>query len=389
MTFLVSILVLGVLIFVHELGHFLVAKYFNVGVLEFSIGFGKKIWRKKIGETTYSLGVVPLGGYVRMVGDEPGFAKNIDAHSQEGEAWGYAEIDESDRKLFLDRKRWFLEQPVLPRMAIVFAGPLFNYLFAVLLAVFAVWHYGKSVPIDKPVIGAIIPNYPAERAGLKEKDLVRSIDGQELISWEDLARKVAESEGKEMNLRVERADEQDAGKRREVEIRVAGTPDIAELKLLDESSAEKKDQRQFKIGITPDSERVAVGVAEAAWIGFYNTYYVAKISLKGLWGMIRGAISPNNIAGPIFIFKEAAQSAKRGLEHLFDFMVFLSVSLAVLNLLPVPILDGGHLAFFLIESIRGKALSLRVQEVCNQVGMFLLLALMVFAISNDVIKLVK
>jgi len=383
-----SVFVLGVLIFVHELGHFLVAKFCKVGVLEFAIGFGKKIWKKRFGSTTYSLGVIPLGGYVRMVGDEPHYMQDQALESKEGAALGYEELDQEAKKLFADKSCWFLEKSIAARAAIVFAGPAFNYIFAVLLSIFSIIYYGKSVVVDKPIIGSVLDGFPAAQGGLKEHDLVKSINGKALVKWEDLAGTISASQGQELLFKVQRASESDPQTSSEVELKITGTPDLAELKVLDDNPKDTPE-KSYKIGITPETERKPVGLWEGTTLGFYNTYYIAKVSLRGLWGMLRGAISTNNIAGPIFIFKEAAKSAKRGLEHLFDFMVFLSVSLAVLNLLPVPVLDGGHLLFFLIESIRRKPLSIRAQELCNQVGMFLLLGLMVFALGNDLLRLVK
>ncbi len=377
MTILVSVLVLAILIFVHELGHFLVARYFNVGVLEFAIGFGKKIWQRKTKETTYSLRLIPLGGYVKMLGDDLRAVR-------EGQAVSGSileSVERPDNPGFVnDRTRWFYSQAIYKRMAIVLAGPFFNYAFAVLLTIFSIYVYGKSVPIDQPLIGKVIEGYPAQKSGLKEKDFVRTLNGEELKTWEDLASRVASSGGKEIVLAVSREEN---GAKKEIEIRVAPKPDAPELKVLEDTP--RPDS--FKIGIMPDLKRESVGLFEAVGLGFSQTYYMVRVTLRGLYGMVARRISASNIAGPIYIFKEAANSAKRGFEHVIDFMVFLSISLAVLNLLPVPVLDGGHMLFFTIEAILRRPLSLKVQEVCTQVGMFLLLSLMVFALGNDLVRL--
>ena len=377
MNILVPILVIGILIFVHELGHFLVAKWCGVGVLEFAIGFGRKVLRWRRGDTVYSVGIIPLGGYVRMVGDDPARAAEELLSERE------ADLTERERKLLGDRTKWFAEKPLSRRFAIVFAGPLFNYLFAILLTFVSFASYGKSVLIDEPIIGAVIPGYPAEKAGLQIKDRVISIDGMSPKNWEELSKTVSSSNGKELLLKIQRAAKDDAPAA-ELEVRVTGTSDTSDLQIIESSPVTKS----YKIGIVPDTKRERIGLFEAATLSVTQTWYVATLTFKGLVGMIRGAVSPENIRGPIFIFKEAASSAKQGIERLLDFLTFLSISLAVLNLLPVPVLDGGHLFFFLLEGIRRRPLSMRFQEVANQVGMLLLLALMVFAVGNDLLQLV-
>ncbi|MBX7136734.1 MAG: RIP metalloprotease RseP [Oligoflexia bacterium] len=377
MNILVPILVIGILIFVHELGHFLVAKWCGVGVLEFAIGFGRKVLKWRRGDTVYSVGIIPLGGYVRMVGDDPARAAEELLSERE------ADLTERERKLLGDRTKWFAEKPLSRRFAIVFAGPLFNYLFAILLTFVSFASYGKSVLIDEPIIGAVIPGYPAEKAGLQIKDRVISIDGMSPKNWEELSKTVSSSNGKELLLKIQRAAKDDAPAA-ELEVRVTGTSDTSDLQIIESSPVTKS----YKIGIVPDTKRERIGLFEAATLSVTQTWYVATLTFKGLVGMIRGAVSPENIRGPIFIFKEAASSAKQGIERLLDFLTFLSISLAVLNLLPVPVLDGGHLFFFLLEGIRRRPLSMRFQEVANQVGMLLLLALMVFAVGNDLLQLV-
>lgn len=374
MMIFVAVLVLGVLIFVHELGHFLVAKSCGVGVLDFAIGFGKKIWTKRIGETKYAIGIVPLGGYVRMVGDEP----------SQLETWGedQEKLDPVEKKLMQDEKRWFLKKPLLARAAIVIAGPAFNLGFALLLAIFSFYVYGKSVVVDKPVIGGLVPDFPAEKSGLRVYDFVKSVDGREMLNWSDLAETIGASRGKSLSLLVVREEE---GQKKELEIKIAGQTDSAEMKLLEGSES---GVDRYKIGIMPDFSREPIAFTEALQLGSAQLWFVTQLTAKGLWGMLSGVISPKHIAGPIFIFKEAAQTAKRGFEHLLDFVVFLSVSLAVLNLLPIPVLDGGHLLFFIIEGLKGSPLSIKAQAVANQVGMFILLMLMVFAVGNDILRLV-
>lgn len=374
---LVAVLVLGILVFVHELGHFLLAKWNNVGVLDFAIGFGKVLWSKKIGETTYSIRLIPLGGYVRMVGDDP-FDNAEQLTSAE-----LAALDSSDPRKSFDRSRWFLSKGYWAKAAIVVAGPAFNIIFAILVSVASFAAYGKLKSLDMPVIGDLIPGYPAEKAGLKPKDKVISVNGVAIDSWVALAKTVAASEGAALQLEVERPASGLEQQAQKLSMRLTGTNDTAELAILEGNS----NKRPFKLGIVPDSERVAVGLGEAIVTGTEHVLFLCRITVEGMFGMLRGMISPKHISGPIFIFKEAARSANRGLEYVLEFMIFLSVSLAILNLLPIPILDGGHLLFFTIEKIKGSPLSLKTQQYANQFGMAILLLLMVFAFGNDILKL--
>ncbi|MBN8548878.1 MAG: RIP metalloprotease RseP [Deltaproteobacteria bacterium] len=380
--FLIAVLVLGILIFVHELGHFLVAKWNGVGVVEFSIGFGKKIWRRQIGETSYAIGLIPLGGYVRMVGDDP---RELDTGKSEAPPLTPEEgdcVSEEERRMRADRSRWFLNKGFFAKSAIVIAGPGFNLLFAVLLSIASFYMYGKLVAVDSATIGDVIPGYPAEKAGVKAKDLVVSVDGKPVTSWVDLSTSVRLSDGKEVAFEIDRP--QDGGTPQRITLRIAATDDTSELAVIEGTGS----KRSVKIGIIPDSTRKEVTFSEAVEQGFAHVYTLSVVTVRGLAGMIQGAISPKHISGPIFIFKEAAKSAKKGFEHLLDFMTFLSVSLAILNLLPIPILDGGHLVFFIIQALRGgRPVSLRIQEMANQVGMVLLLLLMIFAFGNDLWKL--
>ena len=183
MTIFLSIAVLGILIFVHELGHFLLAKACGVGVVEFSIGFGKKIFKRKVGETNYAIGIVPLGGYVRMLGDDP--------HEIAGRSSG----DDSSETINSDRSKWFLEKGILPRLAIVAAGPAFNLFFAIFLGICSFYFYGKEVVLDTASIGDVIPDYPAAKAGLKEKDVITAVAGKPIATWQEMADAVSESAG--------------------------------------------------------------------------------------------------------------------------------------------------------------------------------------------------
>ena len=385
MKIVVGLVVLGILIFVHEFGHFLTAKMLGVGVLEFSIGFWKKIWRRRIGGTYYSVGIVPLGGYVRMVGDDPSeLPAEKTSKSASGEfllqpAEGY---DEQDRKLIEDRSKWFLEKGFLTKTAVVLAGPGFNLAFAWLLAIGTFWFYGAEKGVDQPVIGDTIPGFPAEKAGLQAADRVLSIDGVGLSTWEALAQIVRDSKGRELRMLVSRPGVENR-KALEFELKIAGQPEDPEMALLNDPKAAPG----YLIGIRPSTEDVPIGFVDAVWMGSYHTWSMSVMSLRSLGLMAVGAISAKNIGGPIAIMKQAAHFAQRGAEKLLLFIIFLSISLAIINLLPIPVLDGGHIAFFTIELIKGSPLSLGFRERAGQVGLLLLLGLMLFAVGNDIVNI--
>lgn len=394
MTILVSIIVLGVLVFVHELGHFLVAKLSGVGVIEFSIGFGRKLFRKKWGNSWYSLRMIPLGGYVRMAGDDPQQVyqpkEKADLSKQGSGAPSTEQLltgdqleeDELTLRLMSDRSCWFLEKKVFAKIAIILAGPMGNIVFALLAGTLSFYIYGKSVVIDQPVIGDVIPDYPAAKAGLVENDRILAVDDKKVEDWNGLAKAITESEGRQLKLTVERINPDNAALEK-FDMEIAGREEEAELAYMDQTERIKP---RYMIGILPSTGREPVDLLSAAFYGSYNVWMTTQLTVRGLIGLFGGAISPKNIGGPIIIFREAARSAQRGLERLIDFMVFLSISLAILNLLPIPVLDGGHLVFFLIEAVKGSPVNLRAQQWANQVGLVFILGLMVFALGNDLLK---
>lgn len=377
---LTGVFVLGILILVHELGHFLLAKLNGVGVLEFSIGFGRKIvqWRRR--GTRYSIGIIPLGGYVRMVGDDPHDLYETETLSERVLEAADPVDDEEAQALIRDKQCWFLERGFFVKAAVVLAGPGFNYLFAILLAIVTIFAYGKNEPLPDPVIGEVVADLPAAKAGLRPGDRVVSIDGKPVESWKKLARTVQRSGGQPMSIEIQRPEN---GELKPVKLSVTGLPENPELALVTGT----KPRDVYVIGIHPSSTSVPVSIGEAAERGVGYVWGMTVMSIRSFRLLVTGAISAKNIGGPIQIMKFAAQSAEKGLERLAHLIAFLSVSLAILNLLPIPILDGGHLVFFSIEALKGSPINLRAQEIANQVGLVLLLALMVFAVGNDVVRL--
>jgi len=343
-----AIVVLGILIFVHELGHFLFAKYFGVGVETFSLGFGPKIFARKVGETEYRISAFPLGGYVKMVGE------NIDE-----------ELPPEDLE------RSFLTKKPLQRMAIVAAGPIFNLVFAYLIFIVVCM---IGIPTATSKIGEVLKDKPAARAGLKEGDRVTSINGQPINRWNDLAQLISASGGKPLAVTAVRDG-------RSFSVRI--TPEMHTAKnLLGETITAPA------IGVMASKEFVTerVGPLQAVVKGSEHTWNVTKLTVIAVGKIFTGSISADNIGGPIMIAKTAGDQAKTGLVYFLSFMALLSINLGLLNLLPVPILDGGHLVFYLWEMIIGKPVNLKTREIAQQVGLVLLVGLMVFAFYNDIAR---
>lgn len=377
------ILVIGVLVFIHELGHFLLAKFCGVGVVKFSVGFGPAFFKFRHKETIYQLSAIPLGGFVRMVGDMPDMITGPQATDELVREDGQLPDDQTleanlgvkmnpELKAALkDRKQWFIEKNYWQKSAIVFAGPFFNFMLAIFLVIVSVSLYGQEELSDQPVIGGVMSGSPADVSGLKAGDLVYQANGKDVSTWVQLAKGIQESQGGEVKLAVRRAGEI---------VNLVVTPQVQALK-----SIKGEESKAFFIGINRKSTRVESSFTEAVKIGFLWTYDTTKLTLGGIWDMIKGKGSKNDLAGPIFIFEAVGERAEKGLESVIHLTALLSISLGVLNLLPIPVLDGGHLLFFLIEAIIGP-MSIRKKEIAQSVGMLFLLAIMVFAVSNDLTR---
>ena len=345
---LAAVVGLGVLIVFHEFGHFLLAKLSGVGVLTFSVGFGPKLWVKKKGETEYALSAFPLGGYVKMVGEDP----------------------EEEVKA-VDLERSFAHKSLLKRTAIVAAGPGFNLLLAVFLLMVVFLFYG--VPVLSNLVGAVEPDSPAAQAGIQKGDRIVAVDGQEVTAWDDLSSAIKQSGGQPLALRVQRSGE---------EVAMTVQPRKREVKNI---FGELKEDWMIGIGSQVSIEKGDPGLAVSK--AFIQTYEYSKLTLIGLYKMITREVSPRNLGGPILIAQMAGQQAQEGIGSFLAFLAVLSINLGVLNLLPVPVLDVGHLFFFAVEAIIGRPVSLKYREKAQQVGIFLLLLLMIFAFANDIFRL--
>ena len=435
------VVVLGVLIIVHELGHFLMARLTGVGVERFSIGFGPVLWRFRGKETEYCLSLIPMGGYVKMMGD--------DENPLEG---GKAPV--------IDPGKAFNSKSLLARFLIVFAGPAMNFVLAVLIAALLFTTIGR--PVAPAVVGRVTEGGPAAQAGLTTGERIVAVDGRPVQYWEDLARVVQSAGGRtlQVTMRGPAAERTVAltpvqAKRKDLfgdeqtvwEIgaapyipaaigdTIAGDPaDKAGLKPGDvvvaveaqpvlswEELAERIHQRAgqptrleirrgaeaLSLTVTPkkskipgpDGKEIEVGLVgirpggatpmvrsnpvSALWEGFAWSGDVTVKTAVGLYKIVVGQLDRSNIGGPIQIAKTAGEQARQGIVSLALFTAVISINLFLLNLLPVPMLDGGHLLFFAFEAVLGRPLSVRKREVAQQVGFALLMLLMVFAFYND------
>jgi regulator of sigma E protease len=348
------VVALGVLVFVHECGHFLTAKRLGVKVLRFSIGFGPILWKRQPGETEYALSAIPLGGYVKMLGEDA-----------DGDPVPPEEVH-----------RAFSSQGPLRRAAIIAAGPLTNFVFAFLVYSLVYASAGAPMPSPEPKLGGVSASMPAERAGLRAGDLVVSIDGAPIESWEILSKTVRGSDGKTLHMVVER----DGGR-----VDIAVTPEEHDLTSPDGSKAE----RAFLIGVEPSHQWESVGPFKAVALAAEQSAGTALAVLQGLGHMITGHVSVKELGGPIAIAQAAGRQARNGVWSYLMMLALLSINLGVLNLMPVPALDGGHLALLSIEGVLGRPLKPRALELAQQVGVLLLVSLMVFVFYNDIHRLVQ
>jgi regulator of sigma E protease len=354
MTMIYALVLLGVLIFVHELGHFIFAKFLGVKVLKFSLGFGPKLIGKIHGETEYVISAVPLGGYVKMLGQE-----DMPVEGQE--------IPEAEKH------RAFNFQPVWKRFVIVFAGPLFNLVFA---AVVFFLIFLNGVPYLLPEVGEVTADSPAFKIGLMKGDTVREINGASIKRWDDMTTVIHNNPGKELSLKIARGT---------TTFSVVVTPQKKTVK-----DVFGKSQEVGLIGIAPSGKTALKqeGVIGALVLGVQRTWELSVLTLLFIVKLIQQIIPADTIGGPIMIFQMAGQQASQGASNYFTFMAVISINLGVLNILPIPLLDGGHLLFFGIEFVRRKPLSEKVLIVAQKVGLALLIALMVFALYNDILRLV-
>jgi len=355
--FLVLILVV---VFIHEYGHYYFAKRYGVGVTDFSIGFGKEIfgWNDKSG-TRWKVCVIPLGGYVKFFGD-----RNVYSQADNEKI-----IKEYSKE---DQDKLFVLKPLYQRALIVFGGPLANFLLAILIF-FSVYTFaGKD--FTPAVINEVQKDSPAMVAGLKDNDIVVSIDGNEVTSIMDVSKYIMMSTDEFINFTINRYDQ-------DLTFRVK--PNIVEG---EDNLGNKISKRMvgIKLGAyNNEVNHVKLGPAKALFYAVNEVYYVSTSSLKYIGSMIVGNGDTSQLGGPIRIAKISGQVAEFGILPFISLMAYISISLGLINLFPIPMLDGGHLMFYGIEKVLGRPLSQKTQEGFFRIGMFLLLSLMFFTTFND------
>jgi regulator of sigma E protease len=390
LTYLAPLIVFGLVVFVHELGHFLAAKAMGVYAPRFSIGFGPALLRKRWGETEYVLALLPLGGYVRMASREDQATAFLEGGSEErdvpevggnavpatvrGEE-GSRDWDPEAMKPFgpkpIPEHRWFESKRLLARLFILIAGVTMNAALAVVLEIGTVAAYGR--PYVPAVVDSVVAGDPAARAGLLRGDSIVAIDGAPIREWQQLLSHVSGSAGRTINIDVVRS-----GERRTITV----SPEAREI----ESQITGRKERVGRMGAAPRGRiaREQLAFGDAVGAGWNKTWENASGIVQIVRGLFSGAVSTSQLGGPIAIGVVSVQAAQGGLETLMLLIAFLSINVAVLNLLPVPILDGGQILLNILETAKGSAFSARTREYILRAGLVAIALLFALVMFNDI-----
>lgn len=354
-------IVLGGLIFFHELGHFAVARFFGMGATTFSLGFGPKLLKRTWGKTEYCLSLVPLGGYVALVG----------------------ETDENEIPEGFTEEECFSLRPAWQRLLVVLAGPMANILMALILC----WALavGWGIPVMLPEIGGILPETAAADAGLQVGDRINSINGSPIASWDELTQTIGNSNGAPMRLEIVRPDVT-RGADALTTINVTVTPRKGSRTTIFGDT-----ETAWMLGVRPSQRSVTqpVPFGEGLVAGAAQAWRMVSLTWQSFLKLAQGAVPMDQVGGPIAIGDMVGKAAHMGLEHLLFLTALISVNLGVLNLLPVPVLDGGTIVFCTLEIIFRRPINKKFQEYAMRVGVVLLVGLMILATFNDIWRLVK
>lgn len=337
LTILAAIFVFGVLVTVHEFGHFITAKMTGMRVDEFAIGFGPKIYQQKDGETLYSLRAIPLGGYNKIAGMDPDDPVEPNA---------------------------FNSKPIPARMLVILAGALMNFILPIILFSGIFMVEGRMQLVNEPVLGTVVDEMAAARAGLKAGDRIVTIDGKNVETWTDVVLNLRKAGTEEVTLTAERNGVLQTYKMTPMFDKDAGRP---------------------LIGVSPRFSKESLGFFGSIKEGFIYTKNIGMSMVSGLYRIVSGN-APADVAGPIGVAQMAGQVAEKGLLPLMNFVAFLSINLGVINLLPLPALDGGHFVLLLLEALRGKPLGGKAMTNIQMVGVALILALTVFSTFKDITR---
>ena len=354
------IILIAIVVFIHEYGHYYFAKRYGVGVTDFSIGFGKEIfgWNDKSG-TRWKFCWIPLGGYVKFFGDRNVFSQT-----------DYDEINKKYNQK--DKDKLFNLKPLYQRALIVFGGPLANFLMAIFIFLMINIFVGKD--FTPATISEVTKDSPAQISGLKKNDLILSIDDNEVKSILDVSKFITLSTDKYIDFKISRSDQ---------DIFIKVKPNIVEGK---DNLGNNIKRRMVGIKLMPYNNTInhtKLNPAKALYYSVSEVYFVTTSTLKYLGAIIAGSGDSSQLGGPIRIAKISGQVAEYGILPFLSMMAYISISLGLINLFPIPLLDGGHLMFYAFEKILGRPLSQKTQEGFFRIGMFLLLSLMFFATFND------
>ena len=354
------IILILVVVFIHEYGHYYFARKYGVGVTDFSIGFGKEIfgWNDKSG-TRWKICWIPLGGYVKFFGD-----RNVFSQSDQEEVLKKYNLEE--------QKKLFILKPLYQRSLIVAAGPFANFILAIVIFFFIYMFVGKD--FTPAVINEVKKDSPAYVVGLKKNDIIISIDNQKVQSILDVSKYIIMSTDEYIDFNISRSNQ-------EMLFKVK-----PEMVMSEDNLGNKINKRMIGIQLgayNNEINHVKLGPAKSLYYSISEVYFVCSSTLKYLVSIIKGSGDSSQLGGPIRIAKITGQVAEFGLLPFLSMMAYISISLGLINLFPIPLLDGGHLMFYGVEKVLGKPLSQKTQEGFFRIGLFLLLSLMFFATFND------
>lgn len=341
MSIVITLAIIAVLVLVHEWGHFIVARKIGIPVYEFSLGFGYSLWSTKRDGVLYSVRLIPLGGFVRLAGEEVG--------------------DQEDPNGYANRTPY-------EKMAVSFAGPLMNFVFAFLIFICSFALIGVPQSIDEPVIGKVISGKPASQAGLRSGDRIVVINGQEINTWKDLETKTRNSDLETLHIQVNRQ-----GERLEVDV----TPAVID------------SAGNTGIGVRGAYIYQRYGLGQSVVMGVEITYDLTKSLLGALGTIVSGGASMDDVAGPVGITRMVGDFAQMGVVSLLTFAAFLSINLGIMNLLPIPALDGARILFAFVEAIRRKPIDKEREGFFHWLGFLLLMFIMVLVTFNDIVRWIK
>ncbi|MCL4532722.1 MAG: RIP metalloprotease RseP [Deltaproteobacteria bacterium] len=355
---LAFLIVISIIVLIHEFGHFIVAKKLGVKVEKFSLGFGPKVFGRQIGETEYLVSALPLGGYVKLTGEDP-----------------------SEELPPEDRDRSYSSLPPYKKFLIIFCGPFFNFILAAIIFTII---FMSGRPVLKPVIGGLMKGKPAVKAGLKKGDIITSVNGIKVHSWAGLAENIEKYGKKTLKFGVEE----------KIGNKIIHSSVSVKPQLISGFNIYKQKINRYIIGITPSNSKNAVFYRyDGFFYSFYSAlkeiWFIIYITIVSLFYLITGKLPASDLGGPIMIAQLSGRAAGLGVSDFFYFVAFISVNIGLVNLFPIPALDGGHLLFSIIEMVKRSPLSVKFQETAAKIGFALLILLLLFVSYNDILRSIK